>query len=100
MTAVPVPDETLTGLFRTPRGSSAEMAYRAGTNDYNTLNACMTEELSEDQLRLLGGQECWGVTPSDPMGTTVRRIGRGQGGNGRERIRERTLVPAGRTSGY
>lgn len=41
---VPVPDEVLTGLFRTPRGSSAEMAYRAGTNDYNTLNACMTED--------------------------------------------------------
>lgn len=44
MTTVPVPDELLTGLFRTPRGSSAQMAYRAGTNDYNTLNACMTED--------------------------------------------------------
>lgn len=45
------------------------------------LNACMTEELTEVQLRELGGRECWGVTPADPMGTTVRRIGPGQGGN-------------------
>jgi glycine/D-amino acid oxidase-like deaminating enzyme len=45
------------------------------------LNACMTQELSEEQVRKLGGQECWGVTPSDPMGTTVRRIGKAQGGN-------------------
>lgn len=44
MTTVPVPDEVLTGLFRSPRGASAEMAYRAGTNDFNTLNACMTED--------------------------------------------------------
>ena len=45
------------------------------------LNACMTEELTDDQVGRLGGQECWGVTPSDSMGTTVRRIGMAQGGN-------------------
>lgn len=45
------------------------------------LNACITEELDEDALRALGGRECWGVTPADPMGTTVRRIGKAQGGN-------------------
>lgn len=45
------------------------------------LNACMTEELTDDQIRRLGGEECWGVTPSDSMGTTVRRIGKAQGGN-------------------
>lgn len=45
------------------------------------LNACMTEELSEAQLRALGGKPCWGITPSDPMGTTVRRISTAQGGN-------------------
>jgi FkbM family methyltransferase len=32
------------GLFRTPRGRSLSMAYREDTNDYNVLNACMTED--------------------------------------------------------
>lgn len=45
------------------------------------LNACMTEELPPGMIRALGGQECWGLTPADPMGTTVRRIGPAQGGN-------------------
>ncbi|MCT7378076.1 NAD(P)/FAD-dependent oxidoreductase [Chelativorans salis] len=45
------------------------------------LFAGMTEELSRDALRRVGGQPRWGITPSDPMGTTVRRIDTGQGGN-------------------
>ncbi|WP_159587675.1 NAD(P)/FAD-dependent oxidoreductase [Chelativorans xinjiangense] len=45
------------------------------------LFASMTEELTGDVLRRLGGQPRWGITPSDPMGTTVRRIDTGQGGN-------------------
>lgn len=45
------------------------------------LFATMTPELTGDQLRHLGGQSRWGITPSDPMGTTVRRIDAGQGGN-------------------
>lgn len=45
------------------------------------LNACMTEEIPTDLLRGLGGQETWGLTPSDPMGSTVRRISTAQGGN-------------------
>ena len=40
--------------------------------------ASMTEALSEDQCRRLGGKNDWGVTPSDPMGSTIRRhTGRG-----------------------
>ena len=31
-------------------------------------------ELPRDALTSLGGQPRWGVTPSDPMGTTMRRI--------------------------
>ncbi|TMV08935.1 FAD-binding oxidoreductase [Ruegeria sediminis] len=57
------------------------------------LFATMTPELDADVLRRLGGQPRWGVTPSDPMGTTMRRIDTGQGGN---RIITRTcaeLVP-------
>ncbi|MBF9030277.1 FAD-dependent oxidoreductase [Rhodobacterales bacterium HKCCE3408] len=45
------------------------------------LYAVMTPELDADALEKLGGRPRWGITPSDPMGTTVRRIDRGQGGN-------------------
>lgn len=45
------------------------------------LFATMTDDLSGENLRKLGGQPRWGITPSDPMGTTVRRIDSGQGGN-------------------
>jgi len=45
------------------------------------LYASMTVELDGDALRRLGGRPRWGVTPSDPMGTTMRRIDSGQGGN-------------------
>jgi glycine/D-amino acid oxidase-like deaminating enzyme len=45
------------------------------------LYASMTAELDSTTLRRLGGQPRWGVTPSDPMGTTMRRIDTGQGGN-------------------
>ena len=45
------------------------------------LYASMTPELDAEQLRRLGGAARWGVTPSDPMGTTMRRIDTGQGGN-------------------
>ncbi len=45
------------------------------------LYASMTVELDASALRKLGGQPRWGVTPSDPMGTTMRRIDGGQGGN-------------------
>ncbi|WP_273509691.1 NAD(P)/FAD-dependent oxidoreductase [Planktotalea frisia] len=45
------------------------------------LYAVMTPELDAATLARLGGQSRWGVTPSDPMGTTVRRIDTKQGGN-------------------
>jgi glycine/D-amino acid oxidase-like deaminating enzyme len=45
------------------------------------LYASMTVELDQDALKKLGGQPRWGVTPSAPMGTTMRRIDTGQGGN-------------------
>jgi glycine/D-amino acid oxidase-like deaminating enzyme len=44
------------------------------------LYASMTRELTADEVRRLGGAPRWGVTPSDPMGSTVRRIS-GTGGN-------------------
>lgn len=45
------------------------------------LFATMTPELDADAAKTLGGQSRWGITPSDPMGTTMRRIDAGQGGN-------------------
>ncbi|MBV7378882.1 NAD(P)/FAD-dependent oxidoreductase [Maritimibacter dapengensis] len=45
------------------------------------LYAVMTPELDDGALAMLGGTSRWGITPSDPMGTTVRRIDTGQGGN-------------------
>jgi glycine/D-amino acid oxidase-like deaminating enzyme len=45
------------------------------------LYASMTVDLDASALRKLGGRPRWGVTPSDPMGTTMRRIDTGQGGN-------------------
>ena len=45
------------------------------------LYASMTVDLGADALKVLGGKPRWGVTPSDPMGTTMRRIDSAQGGN-------------------
>ncbi len=38
------------------------------------LYASMTRELSADEVLELNGKERWGFTPSDPFGTTVRKI--------------------------
>ena len=40
----------------------------------------MTRALSEDEVERLGGAENWGVTPSDPLGSSVRKIA-GTGGH-------------------
>lgn len=42
--------------------------------------AAMTRRLTSAEVARLGGAPHWGVTPSDPMGTTVRRIS-GVGGD-------------------
>lgn len=38
------------------------------------LYASMTRALDADEAKRLGGEPRWGLTPSDPIGTTVRRI--------------------------
>ncbi len=40
----------------------------------------MTRPLSTDEVKRLGGQRIWALTPADPLGTTVRRIS-GTGGD-------------------
>jgi glycine/D-amino acid oxidase-like deaminating enzyme len=44
-----------------------------------TLYASMTRALSESEIAELGGEHNWGLTPSDPLGSTVRRTS-GTGG--------------------
>ncbi|MDH5353664.1 MAG: FAD-binding oxidoreductase [Gammaproteobacteria bacterium] len=39
-----------------------------------TLYASMTRELTAGELADLGGEERWGITPSNPFGSTVRKI--------------------------
>jgi glycine/D-amino acid oxidase-like deaminating enzyme len=53
------------------------------------LYASMTIELDKTTLSKLGGRSRWGLTPSDPMGTTMRRIDGPQGG---DRIVTRTCA--------
>ena len=38
------------------------------------LYASMTRELNSEEVNALGGERRWGFTPSDPIGSTVRRI--------------------------
>ncbi len=45
------------------------------------LFAAMTPELDAEAQARLGEQSRWGITPSSPTGTTVRRIDRALGGN-------------------
>ncbi|MGS1097232.1 NAD(P)/FAD-dependent oxidoreductase (plasmid) [Aquamicrobium terrae] len=68
-------------LILANNGHLESFGFKRGRLMHIMLNACMTEELTPEALRALGGHECWGVTPSDPMGTTVRKIGPAQGGN-------------------
>ncbi len=42
--------------------------------------ASMTRELSVSEVKALGGEAVWGLTPADPLGTTVRRMS-GTGGH-------------------
>lgn len=52
------------------------------------LYASMSRALSDAEARRLGGERKWGITPCDPMGSTVRRIS----GTGGDRIVIRNRV--------
>lgn len=78
---------TLTARITTPRviltvnGHLESFGIRRDRLLHVFLFATMTPELPADALKALGGQPRWGITPADPMGTTVRRIDTPQGGN-------------------
>ncbi len=75
------------GTVTTPRiivannGHLESFGFARGRLMHIFLYASMTPELDPDALKTLGGQSRWGITPADPMGTTVRRIDTVQGGN-------------------
>lgn len=68
-------------VILTNNGHLESFGFARGRLMHVFLYASMTVELDAAALRALGGQPRWGVTPSDPMGTTMRRIDTGQGGN-------------------
>lgn len=78
---------TNAGSISTPRviltvnGHLESFGFERGRLMQVFLYAVMTPELGREELARLGGQSRWGITPADPMGTTVRRIDTGQGGN-------------------
>lgn len=79
--------QTRTGAISTPRliltvnGHLESFGFERGRLIQLFLYAVMTPELDREALGRLGGKARWGITPADPMGTTVRRIDTGQGGN-------------------
>jgi glycine/D-amino acid oxidase-like deaminating enzyme len=68
-------------LILTVNGHLESFGFERGRLMQLFLYAVMTPELDSEALATLGGKPRWGITPSDPMGTTVRRIDTGQGGN-------------------
>lgn len=68
-------------LILTVNGHLESFGFERGRLMQLFLYAVMTPELDREALGKLGGQSRWGLTPADPMGTTVRRIDTGQGGN-------------------
>lgn len=78
---------------RTPQGSVTApkviMAVNGHANSFGHfkgrlmhihLYGSMTRALTPDEIKRLGGERRWGLTPADPMGSTVRRIS-GTGGD-------------------
>ncbi|WP_244743369.1 NAD(P)/FAD-dependent oxidoreductase [Mesorhizobium sp. L-8-10] len=68
-------------VILTVNGHLGSFGFERGRLMQLFLYAVMTPELDRAALARLGGKPRWGITPSDPMGTTVRRIDTGQGGN-------------------
>lgn len=79
--------QTAAGAVTAPRvilatnGHLESFGFARGRLMHVFLYASMSPELGRETLTRLGGAPRWGVTPSDPMGTTMRRIDTAQGGN-------------------
>lgn len=80
---VETPDAAITtgSVILTVNGHLESFGVARGRLMQLFLFASMTPELDADARAKLGGAPRWGVTPSDPMGSTMRRIDTGQGGH-------------------
>ncbi|MDP0926997.1 FAD-binding oxidoreductase [Paracoccus onubensis] len=72
---------TAAKLILANNGHLESFGFARGRLMHVFLFASMTPDLDSDALARLGGAARWGITPSDPMGTTMRRIDGPQGGN-------------------
>ncbi|WP_419904407.1 NAD(P)/FAD-dependent oxidoreductase [Kiloniella sp.] len=78
---------TPTGTVTSPRiivannGHLESFGFSRGRLMHVFLYASMTPDLDANTLKAVGGQPKWGITPADPMGTTMRRIDTPLGGN-------------------
>lgn len=61
-------------------GHAESFGFFAGRLLHVFTYASMTRTLNPEEAAALGGAQRWGVTPADPLGTTVRRIS-GAGGD-------------------
>ncbi|WP_300034801.1 FAD-binding oxidoreductase [uncultured Roseobacter sp.] len=78
--------ETPSGQVTAPKvilavnGHLQSFGHMAGQLMHVFTYASMTRRLTREECARLGGNENWGLTPADPLGTTVRRIS-GTGGD-------------------
>ncbi|PYF08178.1 glycine/D-amino acid oxidase-like deaminating enzyme [Rhodobacter viridis] len=81
--AVTTPQGTVSAarVILANNGQLESFGFARGRLMHVFLYASMTPDLGPEALNALGGAPRWGITPSDPMGTTMRRIDTGQGGN-------------------
>ena len=61
-------------------GHAESFGYFGGRLMHVFTYASMTRALTDEEIGALGGKRHWGITPSDPMGTSLRRIS-GTGGD-------------------
>ena len=72
--------KTPNGVITTPKiilavnGHAESFGFYKGRLMHVFTYASMTEAMTDAQMKALGGNRRWGITPSDPMGSTVRRI--------------------------
>ncbi len=67
-------------VFLAVNGHLNSFGFHRGRLAHVFTYASMTRALTPDEITRLGGRPNWGVTPADPLGTSVRRIS-GTGGD-------------------
>ena len=55
-------------------GHAESFGYYGGRLMHVFTYASMTRALTDGEIAAMGGERLWGLTPSDPMGTTLRRV--------------------------